>query len=245
MSAKLCQIIAVVNGQKSRTTAEVTKWHKMTQKPELLKGISRVYTPKDDDGDAYPPESQKVQLTAETAIEKASKSFIKLFDVVATQDAANCEAKADVKVGDTVVLQQVPVTTLLFLEKQLHDIHKFVDIIPELPSSVDWKYDVNKGFHQTDAIVANKTKKIQKPVVLAPATKEHPAQVQLVGEDIIVGTWATTHFSGALPADEKRAMLKRIVELQDGVKFAREEANGREVVDVELGQKLFDYITTK
>jgi hypothetical protein len=217
----------------------------MTQKADLLKGISRVYSPKDDDGDQYPPESQKVQLTAPTAIERAAKSWITLFDVVATQDAANCEAKADVAVNGEIILPQVAVTTLLFLEKQLLDIHKFVDVIPELPTSVDWKYDENKGFHKTEPITANKTKKVQKPVELSPATENHPAQVQLVGEDIIVGTWATTHFSGALPADEKRAMLRRIVELQNAVKFAREEANGMEVTDVEIGQKLFKYISKK
>ena len=47
----------------------------------------------------------------------------RLFDVTLTKDTANCTARADVKIGDSVLLPAVPVTYLLFLEKQLTD-HK-------------------------------------------------------------------------------------------------------------------------
>lgn len=41
-----------------------------------------------------------------------------MFDVVATQDFANCQAKADVMVEGRVLIKDAPVTHLLFLEKQ-------------------------------------------------------------------------------------------------------------------------------
>ena len=142
-------------------------------------------------------------------------------------------------------MEQVPVTHLLFLEKQLIDVHTFIEKIPTLDSAHDWTYDANKGTHKTAPVEQIRTKKITKPVVLYEATDKHPAQVELVSEDITAGTWATVHFSGMLPADEKRAMLTKVVQLQDAVKFAREEANSSVIEKVEVGAKLFDFITTK
>ena len=42
-----------------------------------------------------------------------------LFDLILTQDSANCHAKADIKLGDTVIAGNIPATYLLFLEKKL------------------------------------------------------------------------------------------------------------------------------
>jgi len=55
-----------------------------------------------------------------------------MFDIVATQDWANCQAVADVVVDDQVILAQVPFTHLLFLEKQLLDIQTLVEKLPVL-----------------------------------------------------------------------------------------------------------------
>jgi len=240
---KLCQIIAVATGRKSVVQKEVTKQHQMLQKPALLDGISRTYTPSDAEGETLPAESKKVQLNVNDAIKAAAAAWTSIFDVVATQDAANCKASADVIVGGFTIIENVPVTHLLFLEKQLVDIHTFIDKLPTLDAAQDWTYDENKGCFKTEPTEQIKTKKHQKPVVMYEATKEHPAQVQLVGEDITVGKWTTVYFSGAIPADKKRAMLEKVQKLQDAVKFAREQANTIDVEDVKEGEQIFEFIT--
>ena len=78
--------------------------------------------------------------------------------------------------------------------------------------------------------------------MLYDATDKHPAQTQLITKDVNVGTWQHTRFSGALPEDEKKRLLKRIVGLQVATKKAREEANGAPVPQVKLGSKVFDYL---
>jgi len=240
---KLCQIIAVANGRKSATQKEVTAVYQMFQKHDLLSGLSRTYTPLDaEEGETLPPESKKVQLTVHQGIERATKAWKSMFEVVATQDWANCSAKADVKVGDNVLMTQVPVTHLLFLEKQLADIHAFITKMPTLDPAKDWNYDSNKGFFKTAAVEQNRTTKIQQPVTLAEATKEHPAQVELVSKDVLVGKWATVHFSGAVPADEKRDMLERVLQVQEAVKYAREQANQMDAEKVEIGEEVLSYI---
>ena len=240
---KLCQIIAIVNGKKTAAAKVVTEAYHGLQKGGLVDGISRTYVPlQADGGEQLPAESKRVQVSAMEMVNSARAAWTDLFDVVATQDTANCAAKADVVVDGKVVYAQAPVTNLLFLEKQMTDVHTFISKLPVLETAHDWKYDENKGCYTTAPISQVRTKKVQKPIVLYDATKEHPAQTQLITEDVNVGTWNTTHFSGAIPADKKQAMLQRVEKLQEAVKMAREAANSVDVKDVKVGQGIFDFI---
>ena len=239
---KLCQIIAIVNGRKTTVQSCITEIHQKVQKDALLQGLSRVYTPKDENGEKKPAESKRVQLTVKSAIGDAVKSWTSLFDIIASQDQANCQAKADVMVGDKVILPGMPVTHLLFLEKQLTDVHTFIDKLPVLDPSFDWVYDDNRGCYRTTAIEQLSTVKVQVPLIKYEATKEHPAQVDVISKDVTVGTWATTHFSGAIPADEKRKYLEKVVQLQEAIKSAREKGNQIDVNDVSVGKEIFNFI---
>jgi len=239
---KLCQIIAIVNGRKSAAQKEITRLHHACQKEGVMAGISRVYRPRDEDGESLPPEAKRIQGSARKMLDDAAKVWTDVMDVVLTQDAANRQAGADIVVGGETIAADVPVTNLLYLEKQLTDIQTFIDKIPTLDPAAEWEYDANIGCYRTEPIEQVRTKKIQKPIVLYEATKEHPAQVQLATEDVPVGTWSTTFFSGAIPADEKMAMLDRVRGLQEAVKKAREAANSIEVADAEIGKSLFAYI---
>ncbi len=239
---KLNQIIAVANGKKSQSQSELTRVHHALTKGELLAGISRTYRPKDEEGERLPPENKQVQFTAIQGIRDACRALTELFDVVATQDATNCLAKANVVVNGAAVLTDVPVTHLLFLEKQLVDLHTFVDKLPTLDPAERWTYDPASGVYRTEPFETTRTKKVPKNHVKYEATKEHPAQVEVFHEDVIVGTWSTTKFSGAVPVDEKRAMLDRVRKLQEAVKFAREEANDAEVKDAKTGKAVLEFI---
>jgi hypothetical protein len=241
---KLCQIIAVAAGAKAQTDKDIAQIHHAVQKQDMTHGLLRVYSPKDEEGEKLPGECQPIRMLTQDAIIAAAKSWTRLFDIIATQDAANTEAKAHVVVaGETeAILLDVPVTSLLFLEKRLVDIRTFIEKLPVLDAGMNWTYDDTKGVYIADEVVTMRTAKVQKPIVLYPATEQHAAQTQLITEDVAVGTWTTTHLSSALPADAKKAMLERVGDLQRAVKFAREEANTAEVQDVKVGDAIFDYI---
>jgi hypothetical protein len=87
-----------------------------------------------------------------------------------------------------------------------------------------------------------KTKKIPRNHVKAEATEKHPAQVEVYYEDVVVGTWRTIKFSGALPASRVNELLNRVEKLQEAVKFAREEANNTDVTEQKVGAKVFQYL---
>lgn len=239
---KLNQIIAVEKGVKSRSFQELTEAHHAVQKPALLSGISRTYQPKDEEGEQLPPESTKVQVKAEDMLRQTAATLTRLFDVTATKDWANRTAQADVVVDGHPLLRDVPVSYLLFLEKQLVDLHTFVKKLPVLDAADTWTLDPSADCWRTESVRTIRTKKVPRNHVKAEATEKHPAQVEVYYEDVPVGYWTTVRFSGALPAKRVNDLLERIEKLQNAVKFAREEANGTEVTDQRIGDAVFGYL---
>jgi hypothetical protein len=239
---RLNQIVAVEKGVKSRSFQELTEAHHALQKPALLSGIARTYRPKDEEGEQLPPESTRVQMKAEEIIRQTAEILTKLFDVTATKDWANCKAKADVVVDGKVLLPQVPITYLLFLEKQLVDLHTFIKKLPVLDASETWVFDSSADCWATEPVQTIRTKKIPRNHVKAEATEKHPAQVEVYYEDVTVGYWRTVKFSGALPAQQINTLVDRVERLQQAVKFAREEANNLEVEEVKVGEVVFQYL---
>jgi hypothetical protein len=242
LMARLNQIIAVEKGVKSRSFQELTEAHHVLQKPAMLSGIARTYRPKDEEGEQLPPEATKVQIKAEEVIRDTVRILTQLFDVTATKDWANCEAKADVVVDGQVLLTAVPATYLLFIEKQLVDLHTFVKKLPVLDASETWAFDASADCYATEPVQTVRTKKIPRNHVKAEATEKHPAQVEVYYEDVTVGFWRTVKFSGALPARRINELLTRVEKLQQAVKFAREEANNLEVTDQKTGDKVLNYL---
>nr|CAA9285384.1 FIG01134179: hypothetical protein [uncultured Armatimonadetes bacterium] len=240
--ARLNQIIAVEKGIKSASFQEISEAHHVLQKPTLLSGIARTYRPKDEEGEQFPPESTRVQVRAEEVVRQTGEVLTRLFDVTATKDWANCKARADVMVDGNVLLKDVPATYLLFLEKQIVDLHTFVKKLPVLDAAETWEYDASADTWATEPVQTVKTKKVPRNHVKAEATDKHPAQVEVYHEDVVVGFWRTVKFSGALPAKRVNELLERVEKLQQAVKFAREEANSMEAEDQKIGGKVFHYL---
>lgn len=239
---KLNQLIAIEKGVKNKTTRVETDLYQSLPKEALFSGLSRVYTPKDEDGDHFPAEAVSVQIKSTEVLSQLTEVLTRLFDVTATKDVANTQAIADIVVDGTVIAANVPVTTLLFLDKEAEKLSAFVGKLPVLNPAFDWEYDANRGVHVADPVETTKTKKVPKNHVLAEATKEHPAQVQVFTEDVVVGTWKKIEFSGALPADDINAIAARLDKLRTAIKFAREEANGIEVQDVHYGAGILNFL---
>ena len=240
--AKLNQIIAVEKGVKTKAQQDLAEAQRGLQKPALLAGISRTYQPKDEEGEQLPPESTRVQVQAEEVLRDSAAALTRLFDVTATKDWANCEARADVTVDGRVLVAEVPVTYLLFLEKQLAELHVVLRKLPVLDAAEAWVLDPSTDAWKTEPVRTVRTKKVPRNHVKAEATENHPAQVEVYYEDIPVGYWTTVKFSGALPARRVRELLDRLEKLQQAVKFAREEANGGEITDQHVGDAVFGYL---
>lgn len=240
--AYLNQIIAVLKGTKASTNRAVSDSYKLVQKPDLFKGLTKTYAPLDEEGVQLPSEGTNVQLKANDILADVATTLSKFFDLAYTQEFANTQAKADIVIDGKPLLRDVPVTYLLFLEKQLTDLGTFIGKLPTLDPAESWEYDSNAGYFKTPVTKTKSTKKVPRAFVKVAATKEFPAQAETFHEDVIVGFWSTVKFSGALPADRIAELVERVEKLKDAVKFAREQANMAEVADMHVAQPVFDYL---
>jgi hypothetical protein len=238
----LNQAVAVKKGVSSRVNESLTEHHKVLSKPALFSGFIKTYKPIDESGEALPPDSQKVQFKVEEILKDMSKNLTELMDIEATIDRSNSSAKADVEVDGNVLLSDVPSTTLLFLEKELTRFKSDLQKLPELDPAEQWDFDAKDNTFKTPVTATQRTKKTQKAIVLYDATDKHPAQTQLITEDVLAGHWNQVKSSGAVTNTRKKELVDRTSKLIDAVKIAREKANSSETVETKVGEKIFDFI---
>lgn len=239
---KLNQIIAILSGRKTAIKDLLTKLYQQIQKPDLLTGLSRTYTPKDELGEQLPPEKKLVPFKIDAALRSLTAELADFYDLVIKQDASNGEAKADILVDGLTIVKDVPVTTLLFLEKQLVDLHTLIEKLPVLDTSDSWVYNPDLQCYESAAVQSLRSKKTPRVITKAEATQHHPAQVEVMHEDVPVGTWTSVKYSGAIPLALRNEKLTRVRKLTEAVKQAREQANGIEASKLQMGKEIIKYI---
>lgn len=238
----LSHTIATEKDDKDKVAQTRAKAENQFGKNNLFSGLSRVYKPLDDAGQQLPPESTSIQLTVEEVLKEVKKHLSTLFDTTATKDWANCKAKADLVVDGQTLLKEVPATYLLFLEKQLNELHALVKKAPTLDTSEVWHKDTAQNCYATDLVGTVRTKKVPQALVGHPPTKEHPAQIQWINVDVQEGTWETRKFSSAVPAKHVTEILERIEKVQRAVKHAREDANRIAIESIQAGETVLSFI---
>lgn len=229
----------------ARTRAEVTELHRVASHgPSFMGGTREMRSTSED----IPDEQAVITRPPETANDllwRVRHILAEHWDVTATRDRSNMDAVADIVVDGETFAEGVPVSTLLFLEKQLADLHTFVKAMPVRDPSKIWQFDEDLGFHRAPEDRKARTRKTIKAAELSPATDRHPAQVQPYNVDEVVGHYISTEFSSALSAQEKRSTLDRVRKLADAVKAARTKANETEVTDMRIGAELLGRIFTR
>lgn len=242
--SRLHQVLAVLPDVKNRAKAATEGvYHQFQRNVGPLSGLSRTYRPKDVEGDQLPPEQTLVQLRVPEMMLTIESAISDLLNLEFTAEEANTRAKGTVKIDDQVILEDVPVTYLIFVEKQLTDLSAIVKKIPTLDPAEVWHWDDNSLVYATDPTESTRTSKNIKVLTKAPATDKHPAQTETYYEDEVVGYWTKIQFSGALPGSIKVDIVRRIETLKQAVKAARAEGNGAAVQQERaIGKKVFDYI---
>lgn len=239
---KLHQYLALHKGAFSDGEGRLTKVYHALDKNALLSGVLKTYKPNDEEGQQLPSEGTKLQLRVPVLLREAVPALVRQVDLQATVDAGNQQATANVVVDGEVVLSDVPIETLLFLGKKLTALGEVISKIPVLDEAEDWS-DAGDGLSFKTAPSSKvRTEKVPTKFEKAPATDKHPAQVEILYLDKVVGTWTTTKFSGAITAKRKSELVEKLSKLQAAVKVAQGEANSTEVTDRKIGQAVFDFL---
>lgn len=246
MSAQLHEIIAVEAGLKQTAENVLTEAKKtFSTKQGHFDGFSKTYRArKEDDNERIIGEEKHIVTTVPEKLEYVQKSFIRLLDCIGQKEKTNTLAKADIILEDGTVLEEnVPATVLLSLETQIKRIRDLYSKALTLDPAKRWsKSTQESNVWESDPVNQVRTTKEAVPVIKYEATKEHPAQVDLVGKDIQVGDWTTIYKSGAITPILKSDLLSRIDQLERAIKRARMRANTQEIVDFKIGQKIFNFI---
>jgi hypothetical protein len=242
--AKMHELLAVEASVAGNLQRDVDETLKVFGRPEAFRKTSKakVYFAEEDQK-LNTNEVTEITTTVQDRLNWFSKHAVKFFDLVLQKDKTNQKAAADLVVDGVTLATNVPATTLLMLESKLQEVRKVLDASPTLPSTVRWSKDDVEGLWVTsDPVVTFTTKKVAKPVVLYEATKEHPAQVKEVSEDVPVAKITQTTWQGMLTATEKATLLGRLDTLLQSVKKARQRANTTDVEKANFGSDIFGYL---
>lgn len=189
------------------------------------------------------------QLDLQTSVPQELKwigdIWTKALDAAFQIAESNMGARADVILDNgRALIKGVPATALLELEKRAAEIQALVAAIPTLDPAKGFKPDPDRGtgIYKAREVIKTRTKKTIRPIIKYEATKEHPAQVDLINEDIPVGTIREQEWSGLLTTAEKGDMLARAEEVRRALKTARSRANEAEASKATVGTALLTYV---
>lgn len=190
-------------------------------------------------------EEKAVPTNVYETLEYALGIFANAEDVQYQKNATNRLATADVVFRGKTLLKNMPVDELLGLESRLTHIRGLYVSMPTIDASKHWVPDPDTSkyvFKTALPEVTTKTEKEMTPVIMAPATDKHPAQVQAVSKDKVVGSFSMIKRTGAVTAVQKSDAIKLVDDLLVEIKQARMRANETEAVNEKIGQTLVDLL---
>lgn len=246
--AKLHELLAVEGNLENQANKCRTELAGTFDKKKHHFGEKRItFTANTEGAQPVTEEQSDIQTTVQKEIAWIVGIVAKSIDASHHIDIANTQAVADVVTEDgATVLKGVPATSLLQLEKRLKEIHELIVAVPTLDPAKGFQPDPQreKGIFKAREVSKNRTKKHQRPLELSPATDKHPAQVQLITEDIPVGTILEQEWSSLITPAMKSDILDRCDILLRAVKRARARANelDLDVAGNKIGKTLLDFV---
>lgn len=201
-------------------------------------GIRRTYRPFAVDENSS--ESGGERLEAETRLAKTVPEELaavlrevgKAIDLGFQLDEANTRARADIVVDGEVLVADVPATFLLQLERRLKELSAVFKEVPTFDPVRLWSVDPSadkKHVLRAEPVTTIRKQRTRKYNVMVEASKEHPAQVDIVEVDEPVGEIRSYEWTGMLSVGKKAALLEQLDRLLAAVKQARSRANTIEV----------------
>jgi hypothetical protein len=245
--AKLHELLAVEGSLSTQSTKVRTDLAgTFANKRHLFEEKRVTFKPFSEDQVEKVEEQSAIQSTVEQELEWVSQHIIKSLDASLQVAVANTAAKADIVLEDglEVLAEDVPVTALLELEKRMAEVFELTKSIPTLDPAKGYTQDgTRSGVYVAREVSKNRTNKTKEVVVLYPATKEHPAQTQLLDVDKPVGTISEQHWSALLTPQRKSEIMDRAEQLIRAVRRARSRANDVEVdLSKKIGKSLLNFV---
>jgi hypothetical protein len=247
--AKLHELLAAEKTVLSATDLLVKDVENKFSKAQYFEGSDKTLTlindsPVKDATEKAARETRPLTTTVPDTLQYMLASWVKAEDLLFQKNKTNCSALASIEFEGQTLIEGVPVDELMGLENRLVTLRTVLQKMPTLDSSKKWVVDASRdhGWKTEVPETAVKTEKDVQSVVLYAATDKHPAQIEKITKDIVVGYFDQTKFSGAVTSRAKADALRNIDTLIAEVKRSRTRANNVDIEVVNVGQILVNLI---
>jgi len=183
-----------------------------------------------------------VQETVPSKIAWVCDHLGSYWNAIAQKECSNAQAKASVEIDGKAIVENVPPTFLLPMEKQLTELRDLIGAAPTADGAVEWtdtEWDHVRSSPRERRVITKKKQRIE-PV--HEPTEHQPGTHVVFSEDIPIGIKWITKLDGRTTSAEKARLLGRVDELIRAVRRARSRANDSETVAVKHGTALLDWI---
>lgn len=244
---KLFECLVVRDQMKNQMRALIADLRNTFEKKRhLFEERRKTFTSKDEGAHQVVEEQQDIQSTVMDELKWIAGLWIKSIDVTRQVEEGNTLARADVTLEDeTVLLSSVPATALLELANRADEIQQLIMTVPTLDPAKAFTEDLQRGngIYKARDISRRRTKKHEDHKVVVPPTKEHPAVVVKVVEDMEIGTVIEQEWSGMITPARKSEMLARAEEVRRAIKQALHRANATDLTaEPVAGAAIFSYV---
>jgi hypothetical protein len=218
------------------------------KKRHLFEEARVTFTPLAEGAVATTETQSDLQSTVVKELAWVKPHLVKALDASFQVAEANTQARADIVLEDdakTVLAEGVPATALLELEKRITEIGALVAAVPTLDPARGFQPDSSReaGIYAAREVVKTRTKKSARVIVKYEATKEHPAQTEMIAEDVPTGTVRELSWSGMTTPAAKAEMLARVEMVTRAVRRARARANAQPInADKRIGNSLLKFV---
>lgn len=241
---QLHQLLTRIEASKNTVNAVIKETAKVFKDGSLFRGMRKKYIPLEEDGLPYPNEEKILSYSVADKLSYIKSSIVGFIDDELSKEETNKNTKADLIINGKVIAN-LSAPSLMNLENKLNSLKDMLLVIPTRDNNTAWNYDETENCYKSVPSSRFKTEKRQKPIELAPATENHPAQVQLSTFDVRVGEWSDVYLSGEISSSEKQLLLHRFDNMLTAIKEARSIANQANVEEVKVAEKVLSYIFEK
>ena len=249
----LAQVIGSLTGIRQKDNDQGKLLQKQVQNEDLTTGLIKTHAPlpnMDEETavrmlvNLQPDVYKAVALTVPAALQKAKEYAIPAMDEVATNDATNQHANADIILPDgTVLLKNASISHLLWLGKTYFpEWKKFISLLPVLDPTKRWTEGDSGIYRQADPEVRGSTAKKIIPLVLHEGNAQHKPQAQPIEDTVATGHYTSIGLSGAIYPSRKRELLDRFDMAINATLDAAARANQTPVTEVREGEALLNFL---
>lgn len=244
MANKLHELLAVEQDRKQQANKAIGELQNLfTKRTPYFDGMLKRYVALEENSEEIPDERKEMVTSVPKAFEDALAQIVTGIDAHLSKEETNCSGIAQAElIVEGENMGTFSATSLLAMEGHLNKLRNLYRDIPVLDPTRKWIFDAQEGVYKTEEEVKFRSVKRPKVIVKYEATKEHPAQTELLYLDFQVGKYVTTQHSGRITATQKKSLMTRIDVLLEAVKTARSKANNVEVKNIKFGEKLFNFI---